>query len=218
MKLPEDSFRHKGLRKRLVEQIRLKENIQKQVLDAIEKVPRHWFLDVAFLEFAYQDRPFPIDCDQTISQPYTVAFQTQLLDIKPRDKVLEIGTGSGYQTCILIEMGARVFTIERQKKLYTKTKEFLPSIGYLPKMFYGDGYKGLTAFAPFDKILITAGAPFIPEPLIEQLKPGGCMVIPVGEGTTQIMTVLRKTSETSYETEQYGTFSFVPLLENKSGD
>jgi protein-L-isoaspartate(D-aspartate) O-methyltransferase len=218
MKLPEDSFRHKGLRKRLVEQIRLKENIQKQVLDAIEKVPRHWFLDVAFLEFAYQDRPFPIDCDQTISQPYTVAFQTQLLDIKPRDKVLEIGTGSGYQTCILIEMGARVFTIERQKKLYTKTKEFLPSIGYLPKMFYGDGYKGLTAFAPFDKILITAGAPFIPEPLIEQLKPGGCMVIPVGEGNTQIMTVLRKTSETSYETEQYGTFSFVPLLENKSGD
>ncbi len=218
MKLPEDSFRHKGLRKRLVEQIRLKENIQKQVLDAIEKVPRHWFLDVAFLEFAYQDRPFPIDCDQTISQPYTVAFQTQLLDIKPRDKVLEIGTGSGYQTCILIEMGARVFTIERQKKLYTKTKEFLPSIGYMPKMFYGDGYKGLTAFAPFDKILITAGAPFIPEPLIEQLKPGGCMVIPVGEGNTQIMTVLRKTSDTSYETEQYGTFSFVPLLENKSGD
>lgn len=218
MKLPEDSFRHKGLRKKLIEQITQKGAIHKQVLQAIEKVPRHWFLDIAFLEYAYQDRPFPIDCEQTISQPYTVAFQTQLLAIQPREKVLEIGTGSGYQTCILIEMGARVFSIERQKKLYNKALDFLPSIGYFPKLFYGDGYKGLPAYGPFDKILITAGAPYIPQALIEQLKPGGLMVVPVGEGSKQIMTLLRKTSESEYTTEDYGVFSFVPLLENKSGD
>jgi protein-L-isoaspartate(D-aspartate) O-methyltransferase len=218
MKLPEDSFRHKGLRKKLIEQISQKGSINKQVLQAIEKLPRHWFLDAAFLEYAYQDRPFPIDCDQTISQPFTVAFQTQLLDIQPLDRVLEIGTGSGYQTCILIEMGARVFSIERQKKLYTKALDFLPSIGYFARLFYGDGYKGLPAYAPFDKILITAGAPFIPQPLIDQLKPGGRMVVPVGEGAKQIMTLVSKTSETQYTTQDHGVFSFVPLLENKAGD
>ncbi len=190
-----DSFRHKGLRKKLVETLREKGIVDKNVLQAIEKVPRHLFLDSSFMEYAYEDRAFPIGFGQTISQPYTVAFQTSLLEISSNDKVLEIGTGSGYQSCVLLEIGAKVFTVERQKSLFTKTKQLLPSIGYNPKFFYGDGYKGLSTFAPFDKIIVTAGAPYIPDALIEQLKVGGKLVIPVGEGNKQIMIRIIKTSD-----------------------
>ncbi|MDD2963764.1 MAG: protein-L-isoaspartate(D-aspartate) O-methyltransferase [Bacteroidales bacterium] len=214
----QDTFRHKGLRKKLVEQLRTKSITNEQVLAAIEKIPRHLFLDLAFLEFAYQDKPFPIGSGQTISQPYTVAFQTQLLDLKPREKVLEIGTGSGYQACVLAEMGVKVFSIERQKKLFEKAKTFLPSIGYQIRLFYGDGYKGLPAFAPFDKILITAGAPCIPEALVQQLRPGGRMVVPVGDGNHQEMTLIKKGEDGTTTIEHYGGFLFVPMLENKAQD
>jgi len=212
---PKDTYKHQGLRKKLVQEISLKGINDKLVLDAIEKIPRHTFIDSSFLEFAYQDKPFPIGDGQTISQPYTVAFQTQLLQIKKGTKILEIGTGSGYQACVLIEMGAKVFTIERIKNLYIKTKSFLNSIGYNPKMFYGDGYKGLPAYAPFDGIIVTAGAPYIPEDLIKQLKVGGILVIPVNDGDIQIMTTITKISETNIEKKQWGSFRFVPLLGNK---
>ncbi|NTW33439.1 MAG: protein-L-isoaspartate(D-aspartate) O-methyltransferase, partial [Bacteroidetes bacterium] len=181
----------------------------------VEKIPRHYFIDSSFLEFAYQDKAFPIGDGQTISQPYTVAYQTQLLNVKKGYKILEIGTGSGYQSCVLLEMGAKVFTIERIKNLYTKTKSFLPSIGYNPKMFYGDGYKGLPVYAPFDGIIVTAGAPYIPEDLIKQLKVGGILVIPVNEADIQIMTTITKISETNIEKKEWGSFRFVPLLGNK---
>jgi protein-L-isoaspartate(D-aspartate) O-methyltransferase len=210
-----DTFKHKGLRKKLAEEIRSKGITDENVLAAIEKIPRHFFMDSSFLEFAYQDKPFPIGEGQTISQPYTVAFQSQLLQVKKGMKVLEIGTGSGYQACVLLEMGAKVFTIERIKALYQKTKIFLPSIGYNPRMFYGDGYKGLPSFAPFDRILVTAGAPHIPDDLVKQLKPSGIMIIPVGDGDIQIMTTLRKQDDNTILTEQCGTFRFVPLLNNK---
>lgn len=213
-----DTFRHKGLRKKLVEQLRLKNISNEAVLAAIEKIPRHLFLDLAFLEFAYQDKPFPIGSGQTISQPYTVAFQTELLDPKPREKVLEIGTGSGYQACVLAEMGAKVFSIERQKKLFEKAKTFLPELGYQIRLFYGDGYKGLSAFAPFDKILITAGAPYIPECLIQQLKVGGRLVIPIGNSNHQEMTLAVKQPDGSAQIKEYGGFLFVPMLENKAQD
>ncbi|GAB6279322.1 MAG TPA: protein-L-isoaspartate(D-aspartate) O-methyltransferase [Bacteroidales bacterium] len=215
----EDNYRHKGLRKKLVEEIKRKGISDENVLKAIEEIPRHWFLDAAFLEFAYQDKPFPIACQQTISQPYTVAFQTQLLDVKPREKVLEIGTGSGYQACVLSKLGAKVFTIERQKKLYQQTKEFLIAAGFPEiKCFYGDGYKGLPAYAPFDKIIITAGAPEIPEALIEQLKPGGRLVVPVGDYSFQIMTLVIKNADGSITKEEHGVFAFVPMLKNKAND
>lgn len=210
-----DTYKHKGLRKQLVEGIKGKGISDKNVLAAIEKIPRHVFMDSSFLEFAYQDKPFPIGDGQTISQPYTVAFQTQLLNIKKGSKVLEIGTGSGYQACVLLEMGAKVFTIERIKSLYDKTKLFLPSIGYSPKMFFGDGYKGLPSYAPFDGIIVTAGAPYIPEDLITQLKIGGKLVIPVGDGDVQVMTTITKISETKTEKKEWGTFRFVPLLNSK---
>ena len=168
-----DTYKHKGLRKQLVKQIRDKGITDEAVLEAINKIPRHLFLDSSFLEFAYQDKPFPIGSGQTISQPYTVAFQTELCEVKQGDKVLEIGTGSGYQACVLEEMGAKVFTIERQRKLFTRSKKFLAELGYKAKVFYGDGYKGLPAFAPFDKILVTAGAPALPAGLSEQLNTGG---------------------------------------------
>jgi protein-L-isoaspartate(D-aspartate) O-methyltransferase len=209
----EDTYRHKGLRKKLVAELKDKGITNPAVLKAIETIPRHHFLDKAFLEYAYQDKAFPIGEKQTISQPYTVAFQTQLLELKKGDKVLEIGTGSGYQTCVLTELGAKVFSIERQKTLFDRTKSFLSSIKNPAKLFYGDGYKGLEAFAPFDKVLVTAGAPFIPEPLKEQLKPGGILVIPVGE-TAQKMITVRKT-EDGYETKEHGMFRFVPLLQDK---
>ena len=210
-----DSFKHKGLRKKLVEEISQKGITDKRILAAIEKIPRHLFMDSSFLEFAYVDKAFPIGEGQTISQPYTVAFQTQLLEIKKGDKVLEVGTGSGYQSCVLIEMEAKVYTIERIKGLYDKTKLFLPTLGYNPKMFFGDGYKGLPSYATFDKIIVTAGAKNIPDELVKQLKIGGCIVIPVGNGSIQIMTTITKISESETEIKEWGEFRFVPLLGNK---
>ena len=212
----EDNFKHQGMRKKLIETIRAKGIEDKNVLDAMMKVPRHYFLEKAFLNQAYDDQAFKIGAGQTISQPFTVAYQTSLLEIKRGDKVLEIGTGSGYQTCVLLELGAKVFTIERQKELFDKTTKFLPEIGYAPKMFYGDGYKGLPSFAPFDKVLVTCGAPFIPEDLIAQLKVGGIMVIPVGAGEVQVMNTILKTSESGYEKHELKHFRFVPMLENKA--
>lgn len=213
-----DSYRHQGLRKILVQNIRLKGISDAAVLNAIEKVPRHFFFDSSFLEYAYEDKPFPIGAGQTISQPYTVAFQSELLKVKKGDRILEIGTGSGYQACILAEMGAKVFTIERQKALFDKTSKLLPELGYPAiKTFYGDGYKGLTAFAPFDKIIVTAAAPYIPDPLTEQLKTGGILVIPVGDEVQIMTTVVRKSAE-SLEKTEHGLFRFVPMLENKAKD
>lgn len=213
-----DTYKHKGLRKQLVTQIKKKGIRDSAVLAALNAVPRHLFMDSSFLEFAYEDKPFPIGSGQTISQPYTVAFQTELLEIKKGDKVLEVGTGSGYQACILMEMGARVYTIERQKNLYIKTKSLLVSMGYKPKSIsYGDGYKGLPAFAPFDKIIVTAGAPYIPEELIEQLKPGGHLVIPVGVDL-QEMKRITKLDDNNITEEKHGSFRFVPLLSNKAND
>ena len=213
-----DSYKHKGLRKHLVETIRSKGIRDVNVLNAIESVPRHYFFDSSFLNFAYDDKAFPISAGQTISQPYTVAFQTELLEIRKGDKVLEVGTGSGYQACILAEMGARVYSIERQRSLFDKAVKFIPTLGYTIKLFYGDGYKGLPAFAPFDKIIVTAGAPFIPDALVEQLKPVGILVIPVGAGDIQIMTTVTKISEIEFIRREHGTFRFVPLLEDKAKD
>jgi len=207
---------HQGLRERLVKELIKKGITDKNVIQAIGKVKRHIFFNTAFINRAYEDLAFPIAAGQTISQPYTVAKQTELLEIKPGDKVLEIGTGSGYQTCILMEVGARVFSIERQKELYDKTKFLLPQIGYNPKMFYGDGYIGLEAFAPFDKVIVTAGAPFIPEPLKKQLKVGGKLVIPVGEGDSQEMLLIDKVSDVEYISNSHGMFRFVPLLTEKN--
>ena len=213
-----DSYKHKGLRRQLVETIKMKGISDENILSAIDKIPRHLFLDSTFQNHAYEDKPFPIGAGQTISQPYTVAFQTELLKVKKRDKILEVGTGSGYQACVLLELGAVVYTIERQKSLYQKTKLFLPSIGYNPKFFYGDGYKGLPAYAPFDKIIVTAGAPHIPEMLLGQLKPGGIMVIPVGMADIQKMITVTKTEKGEVIIKEHGTFRFVPLLEDKADD
>lgn len=214
-----DTYRHKGLRKKLVESIAKKGIHDQGILDALDNIPRHVFLDSSFLEFAYEDKPFPIGSGQTISQPYTVAFQTQLLEIKKGDRVLEVGTGSGYQACVLADIGAKVFTIERQRKLYQKTKDFLPKLGYRHiKCFYGDGYKGVPAFAPYDKILITAAAPVLPNELIEQLKTGGMLVIPLGKGDVQTMIRLTKQADGSMIEEQFGAFRFVPLLKDKAND
>ena len=211
-----DTNRHKGLRNQLVAKINGKGIKDKAVLEAISKIPRHLFMDSGFVDFAYQDKPFPIGADQTISQPYTVAFQTELLELQPGEKVLEIGTGSGYQTAVLIQMRAEVYSIERQKELYTKVKKFLPKVGFVPKrLIFGDGYAGLPEFAPFDKILVTAGAPFVPKPLLSQLKIGGKMVIPVGSGI-QVMTVIERKGEKKFEKQEYGDFRFVPLLKNSN--
>ena len=216
----EDNYRHKGLRKKLVGIVRNKGIHDEEVLEAINNIPRHQFLDSSFLNFAYQDQAFPIGSGQTISQPYTVAFQSQLLEIKKGDKVLEVGTGSGYQACVLAEMGAKVFTIERQKKLYEKTKKFLALLKYRNiKTFYGDGYKGLPTFGPFDKAIVTAGAPFIPNDLLLQLKVGGKLVIPVDiEEGIQEMTSITRVSESEFEKSEHGRFSFVPMLLNKAQD
>ena len=212
-----DSFRHKGLRKQLVETIKGKGVTNKQVLQAIDKIPRHFFFDSSFLEFAYEDKPFPIGSGQTISQPYTVACQSMLLKIKKGDRVLEIGTGSGYQACILAELGGKVFTVERHKILYERTRKLLPTLGFHSvKTFFGDGYQGLPAFAPFDKVLITAAAPSIPEMLIQQLKINGLMVIPLGPDSVQTMTVIKKVSENDIEKTQHGSFRFVPMLKDKA--
>ncbi len=216
---PTDSYRHQGLRKLLVQTIRQKGISDPAVLDAILKVPRHFFFDSSFLEYAYEDKPFAIGAGQTISQPYTVAFQSELLQIKKGERVLEIGTGSGYQACILAELGARVFTIERQKLLFDRTSKFLPSLGYVTiKTFYGDGYKGLPAFGPFDKMIVTAAAPYVPDELLKQLKPGGTLVIPVGADDVQIMTTITKLADNTFETKEYGTFRFVPMLGDKASE
>ncbi|RYD57068.1 MAG: protein-L-isoaspartate(D-aspartate) O-methyltransferase [Sphingobacteriales bacterium] len=213
----EDNYLHKGLRKQLVQILREKGITDDKVLAAVEAIPRHFFLDPAFERIAYEDRAFPISAGQTISQPYTVAYQTQLLQIKKFDKVLEIGTGSAYQSCVLAEMGAMVYSIERQKTLYDFVGQFFflrnyPNI----KRFYGDGYEGLPSFAPFDKVIVTAAAPNIPPKLIEQMKPGGILVIPVGEGEGQKMMKITKQADGSTKEEVLGDFSFVPMLEGKN--
>jgi protein-L-isoaspartate(D-aspartate) O-methyltransferase len=207
-----DTLRHQGLRKRLVDGLKIKGIRDEAVLAAIGKVPRHLFMDSGFVNFSYKDQAFPIGAGQTISQPYTVAFQSQLLQINKNDKVLEVGTGSGYQAAVLLEMGARVYTIERQKELYAKVHKFLPSIGYAPACFFGDGYGGLPNFAPFDKIIVTAGASSVPVQLKEQLKVGGRMVIPVGDNNKQEMYVVIRTTENEFKTEKHGRFIFVPML------
>jgi protein-L-isoaspartate(D-aspartate) O-methyltransferase len=219
----EDDYLFKGKRKRLVEQLKGKGIKDEKVLAAIEKVPRHLFFDnttarPALLDHAYSDKALPIGAGQTISHPYTVAFQTEQLNLKRGEKVLEIGTGCGYQTAVLLEMGTKVYSIERQKTLFDKTKVFLPHIGYSgARLIYGDGYKGLPQFAPFDKIIVTAGAPYIPNDLLVQLKVDGVMLIPLGEGESQEMIWLKKNSETSFDKKNLGLFKFVPLLQDKSG-
>ncbi|RLD85112.1 MAG: protein-L-isoaspartate O-methyltransferase [Bacteroidetes bacterium] len=211
-----DLPKHKGLRNQLVNTIERKGIKNKNVLEALSKVPRHMFMDSGFIDFAYQDKPFPIGADQTISQPYTVAFQTELLEVKPGDKILEIGTGSGYQTAILIELKAVVYSVERQKELYAKTKKFLPKVGYVPKkLVFGDGYIGMKENAPFDGIIVTAGAPFVPKPLLSQLKIGGRLVIPVGEGS-QVMTLYIRKGEKNFENHEFGDFRFVPMLKDSN--
>jgi len=211
-----DTFKHKGLRKQLVAILTAKGITNTAVLEAIGAIPRHLFIDSSFLEHAYQDKAFPIAASQTISQPYTVAFQSELLEVKPGDKILEIGTGSGYQTAVLCLMGAHVYSIERQLELFKKTNQFLPKIGYVAKrLIFGDGYKGLNEEAPFDSIIVTAGAPFVPKPLLSQLKIGGRLVIPVGD-KDQIMTLYIRKGPKEFEKHELGNFKFVPLLENKS--
>jgi protein-L-isoaspartate(D-aspartate) O-methyltransferase len=213
----EDTYRHKGLRKKLVTLLREKGIGDENVLQAINAIPRHYFLDSAFDEIAYEDRAFPIQEGQTISQPYTVAYQTQLLQVKPFEKILEIGTGSIYQASVLAEMGAALFTIERQKKLYDQSKNFVLKSKYPNiKFFYGDGYEGLPTYGPFDKIIITAAAPFIPPKLVQQLKPGGKMVIPLNEGEHQRMLRLTKNADGTYTEEAFDNFSFVPMLTGKN--
>ena len=211
-----DTHKHKGLRNQLVKIIAQKGITDKNVLVAMGNVPRHLFMDSSFADFAYQDKAFPISAGQTISQPYTVAFQTELLRIKENHQILEIGTGSGYQTAVLMEMGAKVYTIERQQELFKKTKLFLPKIGYTPKkIIFGDGYKGLPEDAPFDGIIVTAGAPFVPNALLSQLKVGGRLVIPIGD-EEQIMTLFIRTSEKDFEKHELGKFKFVPMLNKKN--
>jgi len=211
-----DTFKHKGLRQKLVETVKSKGIKDENVLQAIGNIPRHLFMDSGFLDHAYQDKAFPIAADQTISQPYTVAFQTELLQIKKGYKILEIGTGSGYQAAVLCELGAKVYSIERQQELFKKTSKFLPKLGYIPKkLIFGDGYKGLPEEAPFDGIIVTAGAPFVPKPLLAQLKIGGRLVIPVGDDV-QTMTLYIRKGAKEFEKHEFGDFRFVPLLEDKN--
>lgn len=212
----QDTLRHQGLRNQLAELLSTKGIVDLQVLHAIRQVPRHLFLDSGFEAHAYQDKAFPIGADQTISQPYTVAFQTQLLQVKPQQKILEIGTGCGYQTAVLLELKAKVFTVERQGALFKRTKLFFGKMGYRPKKtVFGDGYKGLPEHAPFDGIIVTAGAPEVPKALLSQLKIGGRLVIPVG-ADSQVMTLFERTSEKEFKKTEYGDFRFVPLLEDKN--
>lgn len=211
-----DTSKHQGLRNQLAALLKEKGITDKNVLDAIKKIPRHLFLNSSFEDYAYQDKAFPIGAGQTISQPYTVAFQSQLLEVKKDDKILEIGTGSGYQTAVLCTMGAKVYSVERQNELFKQTSILLPKLGIRPKhLSFGDGYKGLPNHAPFDSIIVTAGAPIIPKPLMAQLKIGGRLVIPLGEDH-QIMTMLIRKNETQFEKHEFGEFRFVPLLENKN--
>ncbi len=213
-----DTYKHKGMRRRLVEEVKAKGITDEAVLEAIGKIPRHLFMDSSFENFAYRDVPFPIGSGQTISQPYTVGFQSQLLNIKKGDKILEVGTGSGYQAIVLVELGAKVFSIERQRKLYDRTRKLMHEMGYMAKLFYGDGYKGLPSYAPFDKIIVTAGAPDVPKELLKQLKVGGMMVIPIGGDEGQVMYSITRVSETDFEQQKHGDFAFVPMLKNKARD
>jgi len=208
----EDTFRHKGLRKKLVDEIRNKGISDENVLKAINAIPRHLFMDNSFVGFAYVDKAFPISAGQTISQPYTVAFQTEALQIKRFEKVLEVGTGSGYQAAVLCELGVSLYTIERQRSLYDFARVLLPKLGYRPQFFYGDGYLGLPTYGPFDKIIVTAGADSIPPRLKEQLVIGGRMVIPVGGRQVQVMKIIVRTGENDYSEQEAGNFVFVPLL------
>ncbi len=211
----EDSYVHKGLRRKLVQELTARNLFSAELMDAFMRVPRHLFMAKGLEKLAYKDQALPIASGQTISQPFTVAFQTHLLEISKGDKVLEIGTGSGYQTAVLLEMGAKVFSIERQKELFDVTQILLANLNYRPQLFYGDGYLGQPMYSPFDKIIITAGAPFIPEPLKQQLKIGGRMVIPVGD-KAQKMILLVKKDENNFEVTEHGNFQFVPLLQGKS--
>ncbi len=212
----EDTFRHKGLRERMIEELRTKGITDERVLAAMNKVPRHFFVDKSFDAIAYEDRPLPILCDQTISHPHTVAFQTQLLDVQKNDKILEIGTGSGYQACVLAAMGARVLTIERHNELFQKAQQVISQMRYFIRCYHGDGYQGLPSSAPFDKILITCGAPMVPPELLKQLKTGGVMVIPVGTENCEMRRITKK-NDSDYEEEAFGNFSFVPMLEKVQG-
>ncbi|MFM8431741.1 MAG: protein-L-isoaspartate(D-aspartate) O-methyltransferase [Bacteroidota bacterium] len=212
----EDTLKHQGMRRKLILALSGDKDLDANVLEAMAQVPRHFFFDPAFVEKAYSDIAFQIGAKQTISHPSTVAYQTSLLEICKGDKVLEIGTGSGYQTCVLLKLGAKVFTIERQSELYEKTMHFLPSIGFNAKFFYGDGYKGLPTYGPFDKILVTCGAPSVPDGLLKQLKIGGIMVIPVGEGKVQTMTKIQRKGDDEFHSEQLKDFSFVPMLSDKA--
>lgn len=210
-----DDYLHKGLRKKLCDTLEEKGISDKRVLNAINAVPRHLFMDSSFVRFSYSDKAFPIGKGQTISQPYTVAFQSELLDVHPFDKVLEVGTGSGYQAAVLIEMGAKVYTIERHRELYLRSRILLSELGYRAEFFYGDGYKGVPSYSPFDKILITAAAPEIPVDLTSQLRIGGIMVVPVGGSGGQNMLKLVKTGENSFKRSEHGAFVFVPMLKGK---
>lgn len=211
-----DTTKHQGLRNQLANQLQIKGINDEKVLNAIRKIPRHLFIDSSFEAHAYQDKAFPIAAEQTISHPYTVAFQSEVLAIDEGDKVLEIGTGSGYQTAVLLELNAEVFTIERQHELFKKTSLFLPKIGYKPKRFiFGDGYKGLPEEAPFDKIIVTAGAPFVPKALLAQIKVGGMLLIPVGD-EEQVMTLFVRKSLKEFEKHELGDFRFVPMLKKKN--
>jgi protein-L-isoaspartate(D-aspartate) O-methyltransferase len=209
-----DGYKERGLRNKLVKVLENKGITDNRVLAAVAKVPRHFFFETALLDHAYQDKAFPIGEGQTISQPFTVAFQTEKLDLRPGDKVLEIGTGSGYQACVLLEMGAKVYTIEYNRILFERTRDFLPTIGYKPFFFHGDGSKGLPQKAPFDKIIVTAGAPIVPDPLLEQLAEGGIIVIPVGDREKQIMLRIRRVGG-RFIKEEFSNFAFVPLLGEK---
>ncbi len=211
-----DSFKHMGLREKLINSLREKGIKNEKVLEAMNRVPRHLFMDSGFINHSYIDKAFPIAAGQTISQPYTVAFQTELLDPRKHQKILEVGTGSGYQTAVLLELGTRVYTIERIKELYLYARDQLMTLGYKPGFYYGDGYEGLPAFAPFDRILVTAGANDVPEKLLEQLAIEGKMVIPVGDRLGQKMLLLEKKSEKKVVTSEHGRFAFVPLLQGKS--
>lgn len=211
-----DNFRHKGLRKKLIEEIRGKGIRNEDVLNAMDRVPRHLFMDSSFINFSYNDKAFPISSGQTISQPFTVAFQTELLEVKRHLKVLEVGTGSGYQTAVLLELGARVYTIERQRQLFLEAQKTLTPLNYKPAYFYGDGYEGVPSYAPFNRILVTAAAPEIPDKLLQQLSIGGILVIPEGGSAGQKMIRIERVSEKEYKRSEHGNFSFVPLLKGKN--
>ena len=209
----EDTYRHKGMRRKLIDALKERGIKDQNVLDAIDKVPRHFFLDLAFVNQAYSNVAFQIGAGQTISHPYTVAFQTELLKVEKGHRILEIGTGSGFQTAILCAIGARVVSIERQRELFQKAKRIIYALGFTPKLFYGDGYKGKSSYAPYDSVIVTCGAPFLPEAIKEQVKPGGRIIIPIGKNDQQVMTVYEHKGEGVWDKSEYGDFSFVPMLE-----